>query len=147
MLLECYLIVTVATPASRAIWPLLSQPSPCLRLGLRMSRLRGFRWSCCQPRQGIAAAYAQITCQMVAEGLHIPTRRIRVTEEGDLDLRGTLGIDPDVPVGLQDLRMNFAIDAPGTAPVPSAQLKEKTKRYCVLLQSMLSPTITSKWSA
>src|SRR5471030_635239 len=48
---------------------------------------------------GALAACAQITCQMVAAAMGIPTERIEVTVDGDLDLRGTLGISKDVPVG------------------------------------------------
>src|SRR5271156_5828639 len=48
---------------------------------------------------GALAACAQITCQMVASAMGIPTERIAVTVEGDMDLRGTLGIAKDVSVG------------------------------------------------
>src|SRR5207244_10921757 len=41
---------------------------------------------------GALAACAQITCQMVATAMGIPTDRIEVAVEGDLDLQGTLGI-------------------------------------------------------
>src|SRR5206468_8117677 len=41
---------------------------------------------------GALAACAQITCQMVAAALGIPTEHIEVTVEGDLDLSGTLGV-------------------------------------------------------
>ncbi len=47
---------------------------------------------------GALAACAQITCQMVAAAMGIPTEAIDVTVEGDLDLQGTLGISKDVPV-------------------------------------------------
>src|ERR1700692_3833400 len=45
---------------------------------------------------GALAACAQITCQMVAAAMGIQTERIEVTVEGNLDLRGTLGISKDV---------------------------------------------------
>ena len=48
---------------------------------------------------GALSACAQLTCQMVAAAMGIPTEQIEVTVEGDLDLRGTLGIAKDVPVG------------------------------------------------
>jgi hypothetical protein len=50
---------------------------------------------------GALAACAQITCQMVAAAMGIPTERIEVTVEGDLDLGGTLGISKDVPSALR----------------------------------------------
>src|SRR5262245_19852530 len=45
------------------------------------------------------AACAQITCQMVAASSGIPVRRVAATVEGDLDLRGTLGLAREAPVG------------------------------------------------
>src|ERR1700720_2262455 len=53
---------------------------------------------------GALSACAQITCQMVAAAMGIPIERIEVTVEGDLDLRGTLGIAKDVPVGFESIR-------------------------------------------
>ena len=61
---------------------------------------------------GALAACAQITCQMVAAAMGLDTRDIAVTVEGDLDLRGTLGVDREAPVGFTDIRLSFAIDAP-----------------------------------
>src|SRR5271168_2759584 len=58
---------------------------------------------------GAMSACAQITCQMVATSMGIPVERIEVTAEGDLDLRGTLGISKDVPVGFESLRLRFDI--------------------------------------
>src|SRR5271156_6036823 len=65
---------------------------------------------------GALAACAQITCQMVAAAMGIPTERIEVTVEGDLDLRGTLGIAKDVPVGFGDIRVRFDVVAPAATP-------------------------------
>src|SRR5947208_17164536 len=62
---------------------------------------------------GGLAACAQITCQMVATAMGVPTRRIEVTVTGDLDLRGTLGVSRDVPVGFESIRLRFEVDAPG----------------------------------
>src|SRR5579859_2115906 len=61
---------------------------------------------------GALAACAQITCQMVAAAMGIPTEAINVSVEGDLDLQGTLGLSKDVPVGFQNIRMIFDIRAP-----------------------------------
>ncbi len=61
---------------------------------------------------GALAACAQITCQMVATAMGIPTERIEVKVEGDLDLRGTLGLSKEVPVGFEQIRVRFEIDAP-----------------------------------
>src|SRR5437588_7330243 len=54
---------------------------------------------------GALAACAQITCQMVAAATGVPTRRIEVSVDGDLDLRGTLGLAPEVSVGFGQIRL------------------------------------------
>src|SRR3954451_16214550 len=61
---------------------------------------------------GALAACAQITCQMVARARGSETERIGVTVERDLDLRGTLGVDREVPAGFEQIRVRFDIDAP-----------------------------------
>ncbi len=88
---------------------------------------------------GALAACAQITCQMVAAAMSIPTERIEVTVEGDLDLRGTLGISKDVPVGFENIRVQFDIAAPQATPEQMSGLREKTEQYCVVMQTLLHP--------
>jgi uncharacterized OsmC-like protein len=88
---------------------------------------------------GALAACAQLTCQMVAEAMGIETRRLGVEVEGDLDLRGTLGIDRSVPAGFGEIRLRFDVDAPGAAPEDIAGLIEKTERYCTVLQTLRQP--------
>src|SRR4051812_7199934 len=61
---------------------------------------------------GALAACAQITCQMVASAMGIEARSIEVVVDGDLDLRGSLGIDRDVSAGFDAIRLRFEIDAP-----------------------------------
>src|SRR5215475_5837622 len=65
---------------------------------------------------GALAACAQITCQMVATAMGIAAERIAVKVEGDLDLRGTLGIAKDVPVGFEAIRLHFELVAPQATP-------------------------------
>jgi len=88
---------------------------------------------------GALSACAQITCQMVAAAIGIPTQRIEVTVEGDLDLRGTLGIAKDVPVGFQRIQLRFDIDAPHATPEQLLALREKTEQYCVVMQTLVQP--------
>src|SRR5436305_837054 len=88
---------------------------------------------------GALAACAQLTCQMVAAAMGVPAERIEVTAEGDLDLRGTLGLARDVPVGFESIRLRFEIDAPGASDEDVAALREKAERYCVVLQTLMSP--------
>src|SRR5499427_10759679 len=65
---------------------------------------------------GALAACAQLTCQLVAAAMGIPTRRIEVTVSGDMDLQGTLGISKEVPVGFEAIRAQFDIAAPEATP-------------------------------
>ncbi len=88
---------------------------------------------------GALAACAQITCQMIAEAMGIKTERIEVEVEGGLDLAGTLGISKDVPVGFENIRLRFDIDAPEATEEQLRALKEKTERYCVVLQTLTNP--------
>ena len=97
---------------------------------------------------GALAACAQITCQMVATAMGIPTRRIEVTVEGDLDLRGTLGIARDIPIGFESIRTRFEIDAPDATPEQLAALQEKTEQYCVVMQTLKQPpALEMEWRA
>ena len=88
---------------------------------------------------GALSACAQITCQMVATSMGIPVERIEVTVEGDLDLRGTLGISKDVPVGFERLRVRFDLTAPNATPEQLSALREKTEQYCVVMQTLTQP--------
>ena len=94
---------------------------------------------------GALAACAQLTCQMVAANMGLDALRIAVTVEGDLDLRGTLGT-PDVPVGFEAIRLLFAIDGE-VASDRLERLKERTERYCVVLQTLLTaPPVAARWA-
>jgi uncharacterized OsmC-like protein len=88
---------------------------------------------------GALAACAQLTCQMVATSMGLEVRHINVDVEGDLDLRGTLGVSREVPAGFEAIRIRFEIDAPGTAPDQLQSLVEKTERYCTVLQTLKQP--------
>src|SRR5450755_1059983 len=88
---------------------------------------------------GALAACAQITCQMVATAMGIATERIAVTVEGDLDLRGTLGIAKDTPVGFETIRVHFEIDAPEATAEQLRALHEKAEQYCVVMQTLTTP--------
>src|SRR3954469_352171 len=87
---------------------------------------------------GALAACAQLTCQMVATAMGIATERIEVIAEGDLDLRGTLGIG-DARVGFETIRLRLDVDAPDATAEQLEALREKTHRYCVVLQTLREP--------
>jgi uncharacterized OsmC-like protein len=88
---------------------------------------------------GALAACAQLTCQMVATSMGIETERIAVTVEGDLDLRGTLGVDRTVPAGFEAIRARFDVVAPNADDGQIASLISKTERYCTVLQTLREP--------
>jgi uncharacterized OsmC-like protein len=85
---------------------------------------------------GALAACAQITCQMVATAMELPVEGIEVVVEGDLDLRGTLGVARDAPVGFDEIRTRFEIDAPEASDEQLEDLMRKTERYCVVLRTL-----------
>jgi uncharacterized OsmC-like protein len=96
---------------------------------------------------GALAACAQITCQMVATAMGVPTKHIEVSVEGDLDLRGTLGLARDVPVGFENIHVHFDIDAPEATAEQLRSLREKTEQYCVVMQTLTHPPVVEvDWS-
>lgn len=95
---------------------------------------------------GALAACAQITCQMVAAAMGIPTEKIDVTVEGDLDLQGTLGISKEAPVGFDAIRVTFEVRAPQATPEQLTALQAKTEQYCVVMQTLQRPPqIENDW--
>ena len=80
-------------------------------------------------------ACAGVTFKAVATAFGIDARNLRVSAEGDLDFRGTLGVASDAPVGFRDLRLDFAFDADAPAETLD-KLIELTERYCVVLQTI-----------
>ena len=95
---------------------------------------------------GALAACAQLTCQLVATAMGVPTRHIEVTVSGEMDLQGTLGISKDVAVGFEAIRVQFNLDAPQATAEQLQALQEKTEQYCVVLQTMLRPPrIETRW--
>lgn len=76
---------------------------------------------------GALAACAQLTCQLVATAMGVPTRKIKVTVDGDMDLQGTLGLSKTVLVGFESIRMRFDIDAPQATADQLKALQEKNR--------------------
>ena len=83
-------------------------------------------------------ACAGVTCKAVATALGIALRSGEVSAEGDLDFRGTLGLDRQAPVGFEAIRLRFTLDADAT-PGEMATLMKLTERYCVVLQTLKNP--------
>ncbi len=80
-------------------------------------------------------ACAGVTLKTVATALELPLSVGRVSAEGDLDVRGALGIDKEAPVGFREIRLRFEV---GTdAPQDKLDLLLKlTERYCVVYQTI-----------
>jgi uncharacterized OsmC-like protein len=84
---------------------------------------------------------------MVAAAMGIPTERIEVRVDGDLDLRGTLGISKDVPVGFESIRLSLDVVAPKATPEQLRGLQEKTEQYCVVMQTLKRPpSLQIEWA-
>ena len=81
------------------------------------------------------AACAGVTLKSVATAIEVPLRSGNVTAEGDLDFRGTLGVDKEAPVGFAEIRLRFDVDT--SAPQEKLDLLLKlTERYCVVYQTI-----------
>jgi len=82
-------------------------------------------------------ACAGVTVKAVATALEIPLKSGRVSAEGDLDFRGTLGVAKEAPVGFAQIRLRFDLDT--DAPQEKLdQLLKLTERYCVVYQTIKS---------
>src|SRR5829696_4311413 len=80
-------------------------------------------------------ACAGVTLKAVATALEIDLRKGVVKAEGDLDFRGTLGVDKTAPVGFRAIRLSFELDT--DAPKEKLdQLLKLTERYCVVFQTL-----------
>ena len=80
-------------------------------------------------------ACAGVTLKAVATALAIPLRSGKVSAEGDLDFRGTLGVAKDAPVGFREIRLSFAVDTDASEEQLATLLK-LTERYCVVFQTI-----------
>src|SRR3954463_15694507 len=79
-------------------------------------------------------ACAGVTMKAVATSLGL-TVSGRVRAEGDLDFRGTLGVDREAPVGFADIRLSFDLETDAD-PEQLATLMKLTERYCVVFQTI-----------
>ena len=84
-------------------------------------------------------ACAGVTLKAVATAIEFPLRGGSVHAEGDLDFRGTLGVDREAPVGFSAIRLRFDLDTDASAE-QTAKLLQLTERYCVVYQSLKSGT-------
>ena len=86
-------------------------------------------------------ACAGVTMGAVATAIGVDLRSGTVRAEGDLDFRGTLGVDREAPVGFRAIRLRFELDTDASAEQLASLLK-LTERYCVVYQTLRqSPSI------
>ena len=83
-------------------------------------------------------ACAGVTLNAVATALGIELRDASLQAEGDLDFRGTLGVAKEVPVGFQNIRLQFTLDT-DASDEQLATLMRLTERYCVVYQTLAHP--------
>jgi uncharacterized OsmC-like protein len=87
-------------------------------------------------------ACAGVTLNAVATALALPLRDARLEAEGDIDVRGTLGVAKDAPVGFREIRLKVALDG-DLDEEQTATLLKLTERYCVVYQTLRnSPTLS-----
>jgi uncharacterized OsmC-like protein len=85
-------------------------------------------------------ACAGVTMRAIAVNRHLAIVGT-VEAEGDLDFRGTLGVDRQAPVGFEAIRLRFNLESDASAEELD-RLVAATERYCVVLQTLLnSPEI------
>jgi uncharacterized OsmC-like protein len=80
-------------------------------------------------------ACAGVTLKAVATAMEIPLRAATVRAEGDVDFRGTLGVDRTVAVGFRAIRLAFELDTDAPQEKLDTLLK-LTERYCVVFQTL-----------
>jgi uncharacterized OsmC-like protein len=88
-------------------------------------------------------ACAGVTLRAVATSLEISVSSGRVHAEGDLDFRGTLGVDREAPVGFSAIRLSFELESDADEKQLET-LRKLTERYCVVYQTLASaPTLSN----
>ena len=87
---------------------------------------------------------AGVTLRAVATAMGLTIRGGTITAEGDLDFRGTLGVERQAPVGFLAIRLRFDLDTDADEQ-QRANLLRLTERYCVVFQTLSHPiTISSE---
>lgn len=82
------------------------------------------------------AGCQEITIKMVASAMGIALDDLRVTVTGEMDFRGTMGVDRDVPVGYQRISCEIRVRAQGD-PARLRRMIEKAEQYCVVRDTLI----------
>ncbi len=80
-------------------------------------------------------ACAGVTLRAVATAIGVPLQGGSVRAEGELDFRGTLGVEREAPVGFRNIRLSFDLDSEADEETLATLLK-LTERYCVVYQTL-----------
>jgi uncharacterized OsmC-like protein len=80
---------------------------------------------------------------MVATAMGLEVNSIETVVEGDLDLRGTLGLDREVGAGFHAIRVRFEVDAPNASAEELEALHRKAERYCTVFQTLATAPLLS----
>jgi uncharacterized OsmC-like protein len=122
---------------------MITSPNVNLRTGLNEGAGGGKGEMC--PAElflGSLAACAGVTMNAVASHLGIDFRAATISVEGDLDLRGTMGVEQGVPVGFKTIRLHAHIETDASIE-KVADLLSMTEKYCVVFQSLCGGTKVS----
>ena len=88
---------------------------------------------------GALAACQEVTLRMVAAAMNVELETLEVEVSGQADLRGTLAMSREVPVGVTDIRCTTRVTVKeGTNPERARRLLENAERYCVVLNTLRS---------
>ena len=86
---------------------------------------------------GALAACQEVTTRMVAAAMGIELEALEVEAIGELDLRGTLGMDRETPVGFRSIRCETRVTIKDDGrPERARRLLENAERYCVVLNTL-----------
>ncbi|MCZ6628545.1 MAG: OsmC family protein [SAR324 cluster bacterium] len=83
-------------------------------------------------------ACAGVTLKAVATAIGVELRGGKVSAEGMLDFRGTLGVSKEAPVGFENINLHFDLDTDADEE-QLATLIKLTERYCVIYQTLNKP--------
>ena len=98
------------------------------------------------PNSGDMLCAALASCfdtalRMIADRLQISLIKTRIIATANVDVRGTLMVDKDVPVGFQSMGLEIEITVLNSIPTELAdKLIKATERSCIVLQTLLRGT-------
>ena len=125
----------------------LETPTGSVDAGLHPAAGGSGEWAC----SGVMLLQSLIACagvtfSTVSTAMGIPIDQATISAEGEIDFRGTLGIDRSAPIGFRSIQLAFDVQS-CAEPEKIQKLIELTERYCVIYQTLKnSPQITTSTS-